>query len=272
MAKKYIKGKDGKFKGSLPDPTMLPQPPVSNSLPPLPPATPAAPSGSYEASISRIHDAELIERFYANLAAERYEAAEVNPEYLTIPKVDDTYRDAYMEYEEDDYCMTVMSKKFKSLGGAVIQDDNDETVYNAEVSSTYFGPFVGLASKQFPSIQAAKPWLIEETNKRSIVLAKFKEVYESDEIGLQKTIETKLVEIGREDLVPLDHRMFSRDEGLEVNGSKVKIDYTMYPLGNVGIQIEKRDKAHPDETEAHVHYYKEGNKAVLFGLFVALSE
>jgi hypothetical protein len=36
MPKKYIKGKDGKFKGSLPDPYALPKSSPSNSLPQLP--------------------------------------------------------------------------------------------------------------------------------------------------------------------------------------------------------------------------------------------
>lgn len=35
--RKYIKGKDGKFKGSLPDPTTLPKAPISNFLPTTPP-------------------------------------------------------------------------------------------------------------------------------------------------------------------------------------------------------------------------------------------
>lgn len=36
MPKKYIKGKNGKFKGSLPDPTMLPKTASLSSLPTLP--------------------------------------------------------------------------------------------------------------------------------------------------------------------------------------------------------------------------------------------
>lgn len=38
MAKKYIKGKDGKFNGSLPDPALLPKLSNSASLPKLPPS------------------------------------------------------------------------------------------------------------------------------------------------------------------------------------------------------------------------------------------
>jgi hypothetical protein len=34
--KKYLKDKNGKFKGSLPDPTLLPINPNSNAIPPLP--------------------------------------------------------------------------------------------------------------------------------------------------------------------------------------------------------------------------------------------
>ena len=62
MPKKYIKGKDGKFKGSLPDPAMLPKAPISNSLPTTPPPshTPSEPpSVSLKAILNSANPAEI---------------------------------------------------------------------------------------------------------------------------------------------------------------------------------------------------------------------
>lgn len=62
MAKKYIKGKDGKFKGSIGDPNAVPQAVSNTSLPAIPMETTSLVPGQNSDSIMRLYEkAQLLQ-------------------------------------------------------------------------------------------------------------------------------------------------------------------------------------------------------------------
>lgn len=55
MSKKYIKGKDGKFKGSIGDPTLVPQATQNTSLPSIPSETSSMPPAENSDNVMRLY-------------------------------------------------------------------------------------------------------------------------------------------------------------------------------------------------------------------------
>jgi hypothetical protein len=87
MTKKYIKGKDGKFKGSIGDPNAIPKPPSNTSMPTAPENTSLKPGGNSEDILKVYEKAQL---FQNNKSLHQQDASTQSvsaAQYPTIPMV-----------------------------------------------------------------------------------------------------------------------------------------------------------------------------------------
>lgn len=276
--KKYIKGKDGKFKGSLPSPASIPAVP-SGDLPKVP-SSASNPNGETKRLESKVavrgfsmseEERNYVNNFATNLHKERLAGAVAKPEYLSISAGVEKHDDAFLYMREDDFCLSVYSKEFKGFTGVAIEDDDNPGLYNASLGSSSFNSMAeDLLEKQFDSLDEAEKWLTEELNKRTYVMSKFRNLIKEDPYGLEKTITSKLEQMGRGDLVPIVPSLYSMGDGVKINGSQVLISYTAVPFGNVGVLVGKG--ANSPISGLHGYSRSEDKEAVLFGLFVALSE
>lgn len=146
MAKKYIKGKNGKFRGSLPDAVSVPKQHTSNALPKIPnkPNTSKPSQNSKEGTPAEENnllgfDSEYLRNFYQQRERDKIEEAIIVPEYLSLPDLDTEFEDAYVEYEEKDYMVSLHSKAAPAIKGiaGVDMGEGHNGKYSASVYSIY---------------------------------------------------------------------------------------------------------------------------------------
>lgn len=280
---KYIKGKDGKFKGSLPDAVSAPKRHTSNALPKIPnkpnPSNPSQNSKEgtpAEANNLLGFDSEYLRNFYQQRERDKTQEATVVPEYLSLPDLDTEFEDVYVEYEEKDYLVSVYSKAVPAIRGTAGLDigNNNNGEYSASVYSIYGDTSSPLEIAEFDSLEESTVWLKKEINKRTNIISTFNSIVKNDEAGLTKTIEAKLTEIGREDLVPINNEnyypnYYDGSELPEINGLQIIMEPGKFGRGAiVHIGQTKDSRLVPQ----HIYYGKNARKAVLFGLFITLAK
>jgi hypothetical protein len=280
---KYIKGKDGKFKGSLPDAVSVPKRTTSNALPKIPNKSNTGSSSQdskestpVEANNILGFDSEYLRNFYQQRERDKIEEAIIVPEYLSLPNLDTEFEDAYVEYEEKDYMVSLHSKAAPAIKGiaGVDMGENNNGKYSASVYSIYGDASSPLEIAEFDSLDESTVWLKKEINKRTHIISTFNNIVENDEAGLTKTIEARLTEIGREYLVPINNdnyypNYYADIELPEINGLQIIVEPGKFGRGAIVYIGQTKDSRLVPQ---HIYYGKNARKAVLFGLFITLAK
>lgn len=267
MGIKYIKDKTGKFQGSVSDGSSVPA--SVKKIPSKAASDSRDDERSYRRGNKPSFPVEQIEAFYEKLEAQR--AAErrlrlIEESYLQ--GFEDYPDDAVEDFTEEGFCGSYDSREVKTYGAAyMLNEESGE--FEASVSSHWFGNPVDIAEKNFTSEKEAQAWCMNELNRSTKLLRKFRDLYTKDHDGLTTSIEKTLEARGLGDLVDADlKRAFQSDEGMTVADANIKIDYRRYPFGP-GVHVEKTVDG---ETLRFEFYNADPDKCVLFGLFAAVHE
>lgn len=260
---KYIKGKDGKFKGSIPD--MGSAPSTISNLPkkaanldkkvargvgkqPYEHPNPSSPTNEYSSALESRSDTTQDSYFNHDTGS---------------------FKDAHVDYAESNNIVSLSSEVSKSLSGVAMPDSEDNNILKAEILNIYFDSRKTLEEKHFTNMSEAKVWIAERLNARTQLVGRFHELASKDPDKLKASLESKLLQSGRGDLTPIRIEKFIHSDGVEVNGSIIKVDKTKNPF-TAAVNVSKNDNT-PFAGE-HEFHNNDDMRAVMYGLFVAFSE
>lgn len=275
---KYIKGKDGKFKGSIPNPPTIPS---SLTLPPAP-SVPSFSSNekfpkelvdSYREMATAYMDS--IPKFTTKDSPEErlnklkeFRMSEPNPAYLTsetnpVPNI-------RLEIEEPGLIIEYGCKDHKTYHASVVP--NEETgLYEVTVYNNVFNHDVMLEEAVFSDEDEAREYAKDHLKHHLTVVSKFRHLMHSDRRALQTTLEAELLSDGYLKLMPLEEEDKFRALAtgkLPIRDSQFEITYGRGL--NTSITVSK-----PNKNGGITKYDYAANdldRVIWFGVFVALHE
>lgn len=275
---KYIKGKDGKFKGSIPNPPGMP----SSLTPPPAPPVPAAssdnkiPRGLAEAyremaaamleSIPKFTRDDSPDEMLRKLTD--FRMSEPNPDYLK--PVTNPEPEIRVNIEEPGLGIVYGSKDHKTYRASVIL--NEETgLFEAEIYNSVFDREVMLEESAFSDETEAREYAKQHLSHHLAVVSKFRHLMNTDRRALQVTLEAELLLDGYLKLTPLEEEDKFRALAtgkLPIRDSQFEINYGRGL--NTSITVSK-----PNKNGGITKYDYAANdldKVIWFGVFVALHE
>jgi hypothetical protein len=269
MARKYIKDKQGRFQGSVPDKKAIPTP-VSQL--PQKMAQPASETSSQNSP--RAWDVDAIKSFYESREkaheAERQEGVRglpANPSYLQ--GLENYPDDIRLKHHEEDYYGRYEAKSVKGYAGEYILED-DESKFRAHV-----GPESQMATEEcgetafFATEEEASEWCQARLSERTRKLRKFKDIQDNNPEELQATLDKTLEAHGKVALLYEDGmQAMQRPGGVSLNGATIEIDSTASPFTNtVTVSRERNGRVEVDSYQSN-----DATKCATFGIFVALHD
>jgi hypothetical protein len=260
---KYIKGKDGKFKGSIPD--MGSAPSTISNLPKK--------AAHLDKKVARGVGKQPYEQdSHSSPVAEYFSGLESRSDTTQDSYFNhdtESFTDAHVDYAEGNNIISIGSEVSKSLSGVAMPDSGDNNILKAEILNIYFDSRKTLEEKRFTNMSEAKVWIAERLNARTQLVGRFHELVSDNPDKLKASLEAKLSQSGRGDLTPIRVEKFIHSEGVEVNGSIIKVDKTKNPF-TAAVNVSKNDNT--PFTGEHEFHNNDDMRAVMYGLFVAFSE
>lgn len=197
---------------------------------------------------------------------------------MIAPTPDSNYEDAYIELEKDRESSSAKSQVLENIKGiagkrmGLPESEEDTKKYEATIFAAEAYGDCPFAIEKFDTFEEANTWMVQEINKRTRLIERFENILEKDEIGLTKTIETKLVEIGRENLLPIDSENYypNLSKGIaapQLKGLFIAAQPGQYGKGSrVTIGVDNGHHYIPK----HFYQSRSHDHAILFALYAAL--
>jgi hypothetical protein len=287
--KRYLKSKDGKFKGSLPGAPSLTRLPAVPAAPvPVPPTTSQASSRNVSSGDSRVEEgmkdlgsayramADAIEaripRFHEMDSEEEklerlieFRRAEPSPALLSeysMPQVPIT-----RDFHEEGYASSYISRQHKTYE-AFVKLDEENGKFEATVDNTVFGYSTKLNSATFDSEEEAIRFAKDNLTHHLQIVDKFRNAMNNDRNTLLATIDAQLLSDGYLKLAPMEQE----DKFLAVASGKLPIRDCEFKFEfgrglNRSVTVSKNK---PDGTVSTYDYAAgDLDRVVLFALFVA---
>lgn len=292
--KRYLKGKDGKFSGSIPGAPKLPK--SAASLPTIPGSplsvtrggkNPTSPEAASIPSASSQNLSNSLDNAYRAMAAaieerrpkfhemktheERIERliefrnAEPNPELISFKSVPEVLIST--EMSEPGYATVYGSRQHKTYS-AVAKLNEETNKFEATVINSVFNHSNELATDTFDSEDEAKQFAKENLAHHLQIVDKFRNAMNNNRSTLLATLESELISDGYLKLAPLEEegKFLAIASGkLPIRDCEFKFDFGRGLNSSVIVS-----KKNPDGTTSKYDYAaKDIERVALFALFIA---
>lgn len=278
--KRYLKNKDGKFKGSLPSAPNFTQPlanPVVPSAAALTPKSTTSPSPAttgYNFGYKEMEEAYLrrIPKFdemgtREEMQKKLIEFRRTEPDLSLLSTESLPEVIIGTELSEPGYATVYGSRQHKTYSAMVRL--NDETgEFEVSVNNNVFNSDTELISASFASEEEAKEFAKENLTHHLQMVSKFRAAMNTEKYTLLTTIESQLISDGYLKLAPLEQE----DKFLALASGKISIRDCEFEFGrglNRSVTVSKKNS---DGSISKYDYSADLERVALFALFIAYQD